>query len=229
MATPAQIDEQVQFERDAVQCGIDRLYRNTKKSEDKQYASSSEYGLASIKEAQSVVADEILSTFWKISKGQNGKHYADIHHYLSQFFTEEQVHVLANIALKRTFDLVFSTKKKDGKREPNTAQNVTIGIGHAVEGECQIRWYEQQDPELLARIKKKYWLSTTGTEQKRNIARLMMNRRIKYGHPGVVRYDLVLEGGYSMLSVVLLGGLRKRSLLRITVSNLSLYRVLGTW
>lgn len=176
MATPAQIEQQVQLERDAIQCGLTNLYKNTKKAEEKSYASSSIYGLASIREAQEHVAAELLNTFWKIRKGQNGKHFKDIAQYLSQFDDEEQVHILANIALKRTFDLVFSTKKKDGKREPNTVQNVTIGIGHAVEGECQIRWYEEQDPELFARIKKKYWLATTGTQQKQSIARLMMNR-----------------------------------------------------
>ena len=176
MATPAQIEQQVQLERDAIQCGINNLYKNTRKSQEKEYASHSVYGLASIREAQEHVAAEILNTFWKISKGQNGKHFKDIATYLSQFNDEEQVHILANIALKRTFDLVFSTKKKDGKREPNTVQNVTIGIGHAVEAECQMRWYESQDPELFDRIKKKYWLNTTGTQQKQSIARLMINR-----------------------------------------------------
>jgi len=176
MATSAQIDEQVQLEREAIRCGIDKLTRNTAKLQEKEYASATIYGAASIRAAQELVAAAIQDTFWKIRKGQNGKHFRDIQAYLSQYDNEEDSHALANIALKRTFDLVFSTKKKDGKREPNTTQNICIGIGHAVEAECQIRWYEQQDPELFSRIKRKYWLSTTGTYQKQSVARLMMNR-----------------------------------------------------
>ena len=38
MATPAQIEEQVNFERDAIQCGLNKLRKNTKDLEDKQYA-----------------------------------------------------------------------------------------------------------------------------------------------------------------------------------------------
>ena len=54
--------------------------------------------------------------------------------------------------------------------------NVAVSIGASVEDECQIRWYEEQDPELLQKIQRKYWLNTTGTQQKRNVAQLMFNR-----------------------------------------------------
>ena len=96
--------------------------------------------------------------------------------HLSQFNDEKQAHILANIALKRTFDLVFSQKRKDSNKYPNAVSNVAVSIGASVEDECQIRWYEEQDPELLQKIQKKYWLNTTGTQQKRNVAQLMFNR-----------------------------------------------------
>ena len=38
MATPAQIEEQVQFERDAIRCGLAKLHKNTRDLEDKSYA-----------------------------------------------------------------------------------------------------------------------------------------------------------------------------------------------
>ena len=177
MPTPAQIEEQVKHEREAISCGIEKLNRDTAKAEARQYASSSVYGVASIKAVQETIAQAILDTFsYHITRGKNGVAFADIHQYLNQFHTREDSHILANIALKRTFDLVFSQKRKDSSRFPNAVSNVCVGIGHAVEAECQIRWYESQDPKLLERIQRKYWKDTTGTDQKRAVARLMMGR-----------------------------------------------------
>ena len=48
MATPAEIEEQVQLERDAIAQGIKKLRDNTKKLEEKDYASASVYGVTSI-------------------------------------------------------------------------------------------------------------------------------------------------------------------------------------
>jgi DNA-directed RNA polymerase len=177
MPTPAQIDEQVKLEREAIRCGIDRLERDTKKAEEREYASSSIYGRASITAAQEAVAEAIRDTFTKrVLDGKNGQNYAEIKRYLIQFNSEEESNKLANIALKRTFDLVFSQKRKESKRSPNSVSNVCVGIGHAVEAECQIRWFEEQDPELLSRIQRKYWKSTTGTDQKKAVAQIMMGR-----------------------------------------------------
>ena len=176
MPTPAQIDEQIQHERDAIRCGIDKLYKNTKQLAERDYASATVYGVSSIAAAQDIVANRILETFATLRQRKNGQYYADIMSHLSQFDDEKQAHMLANIALKRTFDLVFSIKKKDSKKYPNTVSNVTVCIGASVEEECQIRWYEEQDPDLLEKIQKKYWLATTGTKQKRNVAQLMFNR-----------------------------------------------------
>ena len=177
MATPAQIKEQVKLEREAVKCGIDKLNKNTEKLIEREYASATVFGCESIGAAQQGVAAEILRQFQKnIIEGKNGVAYADIHKHLLQFNNPEDANILANIALKRSFDLVFSLKRKESRKYPNAVSNVATSLGAAVEGECQIRWYEQQDPELLAKIQKKYWLNTTGTEQKRKVAQLMMNR-----------------------------------------------------
>jgi len=176
MPTPAQIDEQVRHEREAIHCGLAKLTKDTQRAEEREYASSSVYGKSSIEAAQESVAKAILDTFTRITERQNGLHFADIKSHLLQFNNPEDSHILANIALKRTFDLVFSQKRKDASRYPNAVSNVCVGIGHAVEAECQIRWYEAQDPDLLERIQRKYWLSTSGTDQKRSVARLMMGR-----------------------------------------------------
>ena len=45
MPTPAQIDEQINHERDAIAQGLKRLKDNTKNLEEKSYASASIYGI----------------------------------------------------------------------------------------------------------------------------------------------------------------------------------------
>ena len=48
MPTPAEIEEQVQLERDQIRQGLKRLRDNTRRLEEKNYASASVYGIASI-------------------------------------------------------------------------------------------------------------------------------------------------------------------------------------
>ena len=48
MPTPAQIDEQIQLERDQIAQGLKRLRDNTRKLEEKSYASATVYGVSSI-------------------------------------------------------------------------------------------------------------------------------------------------------------------------------------
>ena len=113
MPTPDQIAEQVKHEREAIKCGINKILKETARAEHKEYASSTVYGTASIKEAQQHVAQAILDTFRKqVIEGKNGQSYKDIKQHLSGFNNPEDANILANIALKRTFDLVFSIKKR---------------------------------------------------------------------------------------------------------------------
>ena len=177
MPTPAQIDKQIALEREAIRCGIDKLYKGERKAAEREYSSSSVHGTASIKAAQEHVAAAIMDTFLNaVKKNKNGQHYAEIKHHLIQFYDERESNILANIALKRTFDLVFSQKRKGSKKHPNSVANVTVSIGQAVEAECQMRYYESKDPELFKRISRKYWKATTGTDQKRSVMSIMMNR-----------------------------------------------------
>ena len=48
MPTPHQIDEQIKHERAAIAQGLKRLKENTKKLEEKDYASVSIYGIIKI-------------------------------------------------------------------------------------------------------------------------------------------------------------------------------------
>lgn len=174
MATPQQINEQIQLEREGIESGVLELEKNTTKLQDKEYASATIYGCSSVNAAMKDVTLNIKDTIdYKVKRGKNGVAFKDIHDYLLDIEPE----VLANIALKRTFDCVFSTKKKDKK--PNSVSNIVMAISHAVEAECQIRWYEEQDPMLLQNIQKKYWHESAGTEQRLNVTKLMMNRHGK--------------------------------------------------
>ena len=178
MPTIYEIDEQIAPERECISCGVDKLHKDTRKAEEREYASSSIYGNSSIQAAQEHVAKLILDTFeYSITRGKSGVAYVDIAHHLSQFNEEKEAHKLANIALKRTFDTVFSRKRKDDRKFPNAVGNVTTLIGAAVEAECQMRWYEKQNPKVYKQLKDRYWLSSTGTRQKQSIMSIMMSRR----------------------------------------------------
>jgi DNA-directed RNA polymerase len=183
MPTPAQIDEQLALERRAIACGRDRLIDNTRKLEERTYASASVYGCASITAALPEVARTIEETVKRIHEGHNGKDFATIHQYLEGIEPE----AAAAIALKLTFDKVFSPKDKS-----NEVANVINAIGHALEQEAQIRWYEAQDKDLMDRIRRSYWHSACGTQQKATVARTMMNRHDYHWQPwgGIVRAKL---------------------------------------
>ena len=63
MPTPAQIEEQVAFERQQISQGLKKLRDNTRQLEEKEYASASIYGAASIDTLLPLVIDRIQDTF----------------------------------------------------------------------------------------------------------------------------------------------------------------------
>ena len=167
MATPAQIEEQVNFEREAIRQGLERLRKNTKDLENKSYASATVYGCSSISTLLPVVTQRIEDTNLRIRKGCIGKSFKEIHQYLEPI----DAGAAAAIALKITFDKVFSYKDK-----ANKLVTVCEAIGTAVEQEAQMEFYERTCPGLLETIKKNYWHNTTGTRQKFVIVRTLIQR-----------------------------------------------------
>lgn len=167
MATPAQIEEQVQFERDAIRLGLERLRKNTNDLEAKQYASATVYGCSSISSLLPAVTERIReSADHRIRRG-NGHAFAELHEYLDPI----DPGVAAAITLKVIFDKVFA--QKDGA---NTLVSVTDAIGSTLEQEAQMQFYERTCPGLLNTIKKNYWHNTTGTHQKFVIVRTLIQR-----------------------------------------------------
>jgi DNA-directed RNA polymerase len=167
MVSPALIDEELALERLMVETGRQRFLENTQKLEEGTYASSTVYGVSSIRAALPVVASTIEDTRNRIRTRQAGKDFATLHKYLEPIDPESA----ALLTLKVVFDRVFSPKDR-----ANEIANVITAIGQAVEQEAQLTWYQSQDPELYDRIKRKYWHESCGTQQKATIARTLMNR-----------------------------------------------------
>ena len=167
MPTPAQIDEQIALEREQIRLGIKRLHDNQKKLENKSYASASIYGVVSIEQLLPCIADRITNTANRINEGKTAKSFAHFQSYLADLEAE----AAAAIALKVTFDKVFSTK-------PGSSQitNITAAIGQAIEHECTMRHYENKVPGLLHTLKENYFHTSIGTHQKVKVVKTLMNR-----------------------------------------------------
>jgi DNA-directed RNA polymerase len=167
LATPAQIEEQVQLERDQIRQGVRKLREDTRKLEEKSYASATVYGVASIDALLPKLVARLEETNLRLTKGQAGVAFKEIQHYIRDL----EPLAAAAIALKVTFDKVFSVK--DGSDQ---LAEVCDAIGSAVEAECQMRHYERNAPGLLNTLKKNYWHRSCGTHQKLVIIRTLMNR-----------------------------------------------------
>ena len=167
MATPAQIDEQIQLEREQIRQGLKELRRNTKKLEEKEYASAAVYGVASVQTLIPLVTDRIVDTANRIHEGRTGVAFKEINRYLADIEPE----AAAAITSKVVMDKVFSPKKASSQ-----LQNVADGIGTAIENECLMRFYERNVPGLLHTLKENYWHRSIGTHQKVKVISTLMNR-----------------------------------------------------
>jgi len=167
MPTPAQIDEQIQMERDQIKQGLKRLHQNTRKLEEQDYASATIYGVSSIDALLPVLVERIKETNKRIREGKVGRSFAEIRQYLA----DVEPLAAAALACKLTFDKVFSYKE-----DSNKIVSVCDAIGRAIEDECQMRHYEQNAPGLLHALKENYWHRSIGTQQKLVVIRTLMNR-----------------------------------------------------
>ena len=133
MPTPAQIDEQINHERDAIAQGLKRLRDSTKKLEEKAYSSASIYGITTIDALLPLVVERIKETNLRIHKGHTGQSFKEIHQYLADI----EPLAAAAITCKITIDKVFSIKEGS-----NQLTRISEAIGKGVENECQMRHFE---------------------------------------------------------------------------------------
>ena len=81
--TASQIDEQVKLERDQIAQGLKRLHDDTRRSEERSYASACVYGIASIDMLLPLVVKRIEDTNNRIKEGKNGVAFKEIQQYIS--------------------------------------------------------------------------------------------------------------------------------------------------
>lgn len=167
MPTPAQIEEQVQLEREQIRQGMQKLHNNTRELEAKDYASASVYGASSVETLIPLVSKRIERTTDRIHERKVGALFKEIHRFLAPIEPE----AAAAIAAKVTFDTVFSVNPKKSQ-----VQHVTDSIGHAIENECLMRHYEATCPGLLNVLKENYWHRSIGTAQKVKVITTLLHR-----------------------------------------------------
>lgn len=167
MPTPAQIEEQVQLEREQIRQGMQKLHNNTRELEAKDYASASVYGASSVETLIPLVSKRIERTTDRIHERKVGALFKEIHQFLAPIEPE----AAAAIAAKVTFDTVFSVNPKKSQ-----VQHVTDSIGHAIENECLMRHYEATCPGLLNVLKENYWHRSIGTAQKVKVITTLLHR-----------------------------------------------------
>lgn len=141
MATPAQIERQIQLETAQMEEGIAQLHANTKKAKDKQYASSTVYAQKMLKTAIPVVAAEIKrirST--RLLRGTAGTALGPMARHTLTIPDE----VAALLTLKVLFDVCTDPRDKS-----DLANNVIDRVGIALEQEAKWRFFSEQNPDYL--------------------------------------------------------------------------------
>ena len=148
MATPQQIERQIQLETQAVQDGIAKLKENTAKAESHTYASSTVYARKMLKTAIPEVAKEIKRLrATRLLRGTAGQALAPLAKHTMTIPDE----VVAMITLKTLFDVCT-----DPKDRADLVNNVIDRVGIAVEQEAKWRYFNEKDPDLLHWIAQNY-------------------------------------------------------------------------
>ena len=167
MLTEQQIEDQKEFERKQISGGLDRLHSNTKKLEEKTYASATVYGSACM---SSILPDLISFIESKKSKYKTiaGRNAVVFHNHI----LPNDSAIQAMLTCKVVFDHVFSPTSKK-----HNLTAIARAVGAALEGEAQMEYYEKQAPALLATLKKNYWHQARGTEYKRKCIQTLMHKQ----------------------------------------------------
>ena len=166
MLTEKQIEDQQSFERKQIQGGLHKLRSNTQKLEEKTYASATVYGSSCV---NGILPDLIAFIDSKKKKYETfaGKNMQVFHKHILPVPSDVQ----ALLVTKVVFDHVFASK--EAKR---TITNIAMAVGHAIEAELQMNYYDKEAPALLATLKKNYWHQARGTEYKRKCIQTLMHK-----------------------------------------------------
>ena len=166
---PADLERQERFERRQITGGLEKIRSNTKKLLEKDYASATVFGSASIETLLPLIIEQINLKKEKRKKiaVKGAGHLIELVPFLDAIDSESQ----AAITCKITFDKVFSYKKDNSK-----IVKIAQAIGQALEAECQMRYYEKAAPGLFTVLKENYWHQAKGTEYKRKSMQVLFNK-----------------------------------------------------
>ena len=167
MPTPIDVERQIAFERKQVRGGLAKLRKNTKDLEDKTYASATVYGSVAI----SSILLELISYINKKKDKYRNLNGVDIAlHSKYTFPIDSEVQAL--ITSKVVFDHVFSPRTVK-----HNVMTIALAVGHAIEGEAQLAYYEKTGPELFETLKRNYWHEAKGTAYKRKCIQTLMHKQ----------------------------------------------------
>ena len=167
MPTPIEVERQIAFERKQVRGGLAKLRKNTKDLEDKTYASATVYGSVAI----SSILLELISYINKKKDKYKLLNGVDIAlHSKYTFPIDSEVQAL--ITSKVVFDHVFSPRTVK-----HNVMTIALAVGHAIEGEAQLAYYEKTGPELFETLKRNYWHEAKGTAYKRKCIQTLMHKQ----------------------------------------------------
>ena len=141
-----------------------RLADNTKRAEDKAYASSTVYGQKLLKHATGTIAEHMAKSLKNIGRGKGAVDAATVYNTLKN----ADVEILAVLALKVSLD------KLAQESSPSPVQ-LMEAIGSAIELELKLQWYKANDRSLFDRVSKGFHAST-GTRQKGTVYGLRFKR-----------------------------------------------------
>ena len=165
-----EIEKQETLERNQIRGGLEKLRKDTLNLEQRDYASATVYGSASIA--------TLLPTLVKYLREKKEERVEAIKTkgvgsqlalmpYLFALDTEAQ----AVITAKLVFDKVFSPRKQN-----QLVIKIVESIASALEAECQMQYYESVAPALFNTLKDNYWHQAKGTDYKRKSMQTIMNK-----------------------------------------------------
>jgi len=148
------IERQHQLERSEHAEAQLRVTNRTTRAEQRSYASSTAYSKRLLSGYLGIITDEFDDRLTQLGNGRAGTHYCTIRRYVGTL----DAAVIALIVMKTCLDVL-------GKEARPTFVTLCSRVGHSLQAELRLRFYETEKPELFSNVSKRFHKST-GTQQK---------------------------------------------------------------
>ena len=158
---------QEEFERKQISGGLEKLHENTSKLEKQVYASATVYGSSTIKSILLPLMELIEK-----KKEHHRKYASKDAVVINKYLLPVDTGIQALLVCKVVFDHAFAPRQNK-----QTVTATAAAVGHAIEGECQMTYYDTEAPALFTTLKKNYWHQSKGTESKRKTIQTLMHKK----------------------------------------------------